>query len=40
MSYRGHSRARNAEMAASMIVPDARGGGVMLWRYDDYSRAH
>jgi hypothetical protein len=66
MSYRGHSRARNAEMAASMIVPTlaaaalAAAGvlssaaalgvqhvvmipamlGVMLWRYDDYSRAH
>ena len=66
MGYRGHSRARNAEMAASMIVPTlaaaalAAAGvlssaaalgvqhvvmipamlGVMLWRYDDYSRAH
>ena len=66
MSYRGHSRARNAEMAASMIAPTlaaaalAAAGvlssaaalgvqhavmipamlGVMLWRYDDYSRAH
>ena len=66
MRYRGHSTARNAEMAASMIVPSvvaaalaaagalSAGGalevqhvvmvpamlGVMLWRYDEYSRPH
>jgi hypothetical protein len=28
MSHRGHSGARNAEMA------------MMLWRYEDYSRPH
>jgi hypothetical protein len=66
MSYRGHARARNVEMAASMVVPTVAAAvlawsgalgtgagmgvqhaamipamlGVMLWRYDDYSRHH
>ena len=58
MSYRRHSRARNAEMvaaaalaAAGVLSSAAALGvqhavmipamlGVMLWRYDDYSRAH
>jgi hypothetical protein len=64
MSYRGHARAQNIEMAASMVVPTVAAAvlawtaalgtgagmglqhaamipamlGVMLWRYDDYSR--
>jgi hypothetical protein len=64
MSYRGHSRIRNAEMAASMVVPTLAAAilawagalgteaglglqhsamipamlGVMLWRYEHYSR--
>ena len=66
MSYRGHARAQNVEMAASMVVPTVAAAvlawtgalgtgagmglqhaamipamlGVMLWRYDDYSRHH
>jgi hypothetical protein len=66
MAYRGHSWARNAEMAASMIVPSLAAAvlawagalgtgaalgvqhavmipamlGVMLWRYEHYSRPH
>jgi hypothetical protein len=66
MSYRSHARARNIEMAASMVVPTVAAAflawtgalgtgagmgvqhaamipamlGVMLWRYDDYSRHH
>ena len=64
MAFRGHSAARNLEMAAAMLVPsigaavvDWTGAvdtvaameiqhlvmipamlGVMLWRYDEYSR--
>jgi hypothetical protein len=66
MSYRGHARARNIEMAASMVVPTVAAAvlawtgalgsgagmgvqhaamipamlGVMLWRYEEYSRHH
>jgi hypothetical protein len=66
MSYRRHAGARNAEMAASMIVPTVAAAalaaagalesgaalgvqhavmipamlGVMLWRYEHYSRPH
>ena len=66
MSYRGHARAQNVEMAASMIVPSLAAAvlawtgalgteagmavqhtamipamlGVMLWRYELYSRHH
>ena len=64
MSYRGHARAQNIEMAASMVVPTLAAAalawtgalgtgagmgvqhaamipamlGVMLWRYEQYSR--
>jgi hypothetical protein len=66
MSSRGHARARNIEMAASMVVPTLAAAvlawigalgtgagmgvqhaammpamlGVMLWRYEEYSRHH
>ena len=66
MRYRGHNRARNAEMASSMVVPSVVAAalavagvlgetgaltlqhvvmipamlGVMLWRYDEYTRRH
>ncbi len=66
MRYRGHSAARSAEMAGSMIVPTLLAAalaligaletgaalgvqhavmipamlGVMLWRYEHYSRTH
>jgi hypothetical protein len=66
MSHRGHSHARSAEMASSMLVPTFAAAmlallgalgeaaalgvqhvvmipamlGVMLWRYEHYSRPH
>ncbi len=66
MVFRGHSAARNFEMAGSMLVPSCTAAalvwsgvldemtgmliqhvvmipamfGVMLWRYDEYSRHH